>query len=250
VNQYSMALRTEEHFKKQHGKFYGSPKDIRFVVYDDEMWKLCLKNINEYDLVVDFGSGAGTLLYNVSQFSKARLFCIEQAESAIMQSRALISGLNAIKGNIMETPLRNECIDFAFSTMVIEHVDDKKFVEEVYRTLKPGGYFFVTSVIKTKNAFYFYKNNAGETVLEPSHLREYKSIQEFESVLNPFGFTILKSSSPRIRYPLLDPLFKWYVKVLGIKNLIEWKSIELLRLSTQIPIPGYFAAEVLAKKTQ
>ena len=148
----------------------------------------------------------------------------------------------------MNTPLKNECIDFIFSTMVIEHVDDKNFAREVYRTLKPGGYFFVTSVIKGKNAWYFYKNDSGETVLEPSHLKEYKSIRELEDVLKPLGFTIIKSSSPRICFPLLDPIFKLLIKFLGIKNLLEWKPIELLRLSTQIPIPGYYAAEILAKK--
>ena len=62
-------------------------------------------------------------------------------------------------------------------------------------------------------------------------------------------FTIVKSSAPRIRYPLLDPFFKLLVKCTGMKNLLEWKPIEFLRLSTQIPIPGYFAAEILAKKT-
>ena len=249
MKQHSTTLQTEQYFEKQYGNFYGSPKNIRFVIYDDEMWQLCLKHIKESDLVADYGFGGGTLLHNVAQFSNAKLFGIEQAGPAIMESKAFIPRLNAVKGNITETPLKNECIDFIFSTMVIEHVDDKNFAKEVYRTLKPGGYFFVTSVIKAKNAWYFYKNASGETVLEPSHLKEYKSIQEFESVLQPLGFTIVKSSAPRIRYPLLDPLFKLLVKCTGIKNLLEWKPIEFLRLSTQIPIPGYFAAEILAKKT-
>ena len=103
-------------------------------------------------------------------------------------------------------------------------------------------------MIKSKNAWYFYKNSTGETVLEPSHLKEYKSIQEFENILKPLGFTIVKSSAPRIRFPLLDPLFKLVIKYAKIKNLIGWKSIEFLRLLTKIPIPGYFAVEVLAKK--
>ena len=60
-----MALLTERHFEKQDGKSLGSPKDIRFVIYDHEMWQLCLNHINESDLVADYGSGAGTLLYNI-----------------------------------------------------------------------------------------------------------------------------------------------------------------------------------------
>ena len=239
---------TEQYFEKQYSNFYGSPKDIRFAIYDHEMWQLCLNRINESHLVADYGSGGGTLLYNVGRFSNAKLLGIEQAGAAIKQSKSLIPQTNIVKGNIMNTPFKNECIDFIFSTMVIEHVDENNFVHEVYRTLKPGGYFFVNSVIKTKNAWYFYKNDSGETVLEPSHLKEYKSIRELEDVLKPLGFTIIKSSSPRICFPLLDPIFKLLIKFLGIKNLLEWKPIELLRLSTQIPIPGYYAAEILAKK--
>jgi SAM-dependent methyltransferase len=170
------------------------------------------------------------------------------AELAIIQSKSLIPQLDIIKGDILNTPMKSKSIDFIFSTMVVEHIDDEIFFDKVFRTLRPGGYFFVTSVIKSKNAWYFYKNTAGETVLEPSHLREYKSIQEFENILKPRGFTIIKSSAPRICYPLLDPLLKLVIKFTKIKNLIGWRSIELLRLLTKIPIPGYFAVEVLAKK--
>ena len=56
---------TEQYFEKQYSNFYGSPKDIRFAIYDHEMWQLCLNHINESDLVADYGSGAGTLLYNI-----------------------------------------------------------------------------------------------------------------------------------------------------------------------------------------
>jgi SAM-dependent methyltransferase len=243
-----MPFKADQYFENGWSNYYGSPRNIRFFIYDNSMWKLCLKYLNESDLVADYGSGGGTLLYNIDKFSNARLIGIEKTEQAIMQTKSLIPQVNIIRGDILNTPFKSESIDFIFSTMVIEHVDDKKFSEEVFRTLRPGGYFFVTSVIKSKNAWYFYKNTAGETVLEPSHLKEYKSIQEFENILKPRGFTIIKSSAPRICYPLLDPLLKLVVKFTKIKNLIGWRSIEFLRLLTKVPIPGYFAVEVLAKK--
>ena len=243
-----MPFKVDQHFENQWSNYYGSPKNIRFIIYDNSMWKLCLKYLRESDLVADYGSGGGTLLYNIAQFSNARLIGIEKSEQAILQTKSSVPQVNIIRGDILNTPFKSESLDFIFSTMVVEHVDDKKFSEEVFRALKPGGYFFVTSVIRSKNAWYFYKNTAGETVLEPSHLKEYKSIQEFENIFKPLGFTIVKSSAPRIRFPLLDPLFKIVIKFSKIKNLIQWKSIEFLRLFTQVPIPGYFAVEVLAKK--
>jgi SAM-dependent methyltransferase len=165
-----------------------------------------------------------------------------------MQSKSLNPQLDLIRGDTLSTPFKSESIDFIFSTMAIEHVDDKKFLEEFFRALRSRGYFFVTYVIKSENAWYFYKNTTGETVLEPSHLKEYKYVQEFKNILKPLGFTIVKSCVPRIRFPLLDPLFKLVIKYAKIKKLIGWKSVEFLRLLTKILLPGYFAVEVLAFK--
>ena len=34
INKYSMAPRTEGYYEKRHDEALGSPKDIRFVIYD------------------------------------------------------------------------------------------------------------------------------------------------------------------------------------------------------------------------
>ena len=80
-----MAPQTEQYYEKRHDESLGSPKDIRFVIYDHEMWQLCLNHINESDLVADYGSGVGTLLYNVGRFSNAKLLGVEQAEAIVKQ---------------------------------------------------------------------------------------------------------------------------------------------------------------------
>jgi len=237
------------YFNTNYGKSFGSPKHIRFVIYDEEIWRLCIKHLEFSRIVVDFGSGGGTLLYNIAKKNEAMLIGIEQADHALAQSLALIPKMKGVKGDILNTALKKESIDFALSTMVIEHVDDNKFISEVHRVLKPRGYFLVTSVLKSSNAWYFYKNESGETVLEPTHLREYKSSLEFESLIKMHGFSIIKSKTPRIRFPLLDPFIKTLVKIFNFKNLMTYKPIETIRLATQIPIPGYYAIEVLAQKS-
>ena len=63
-----MALKTDQHFEKQWSHYYGSPKNISFAIYDSSMLELCLKYLKESDLVADFGSGGGTLLYNLAKF--------------------------------------------------------------------------------------------------------------------------------------------------------------------------------------
>ena len=96
------------------------------------MWKLCLKYLKESELVADYGSGGGTLLYNLAKFANARVIGIEKAEPAIMQSKSLNPQLDVIRGNILNTPFKSESIDFIFSTMAIEHVDDKNFQKKFF----------------------------------------------------------------------------------------------------------------------
>ena len=241
-------LNTARYFEGKYQKIYGTPRNICFAVYDRKIWAQCIKLLKHCNVVADFGAGVGTLLYNVSKVTSAKLISIDQAKSALQESKTLIPRLETLNEDILNTSLANNSLDFCLSTMTIEHVDDKKFASEVFRVLKPGGYFFVTSVIKSKNAWYFHKNANGEIVLEPTHLREYKSADEFERLLKSCEFNIIQTKTPRIRFPLLDPLFKAIIHLTHLKNFLEIKPIEFLRLNSRIPIPGYFAVETLAQK--
>ncbi|KMP10860.1 hypothetical protein UR09_04995 [Candidatus Nitromaritima sp. SCGC AAA799-A02] len=217
-------------------------------MYDSEIWNLCIDQLKRAQTVVDFGSGGGTLLYNVAQFTDAELIGVEQSDHAIAQSLELIPRMRPLKENILNTSLKDESVDFAMSTMVIEHIEENPFLSEVYRVLKPQGFFLVTSVIKKPNAWYFYKNASGESVLEPSHLREYKSLEQFENLIKGIGFSIIRSKTPRICFPLLDPFLKLLIRAFKLNNLMTRQPIEALRLATRAPIPGYFAVETLAQK--
>ena len=241
-------LNTAEYFEKKYQNSYGTPRNICFAVYDQKIWNQCVELLKNCNIVADFGAGVGTLLYNVSKVTNAKLISIDHANLALQESKALIPRLETLNEDILNTSLENNSIDFCLSTMTIEHVDDKKFVAEVFRVLKPGGYFFVTSVIKSKHAWYFHKNAKGDIVLEPTHLREYKSADEFEHLLTSCGFNIMQTKTPRIRFPLLDPFFKGIIHLTRLKNVLEIRPVEFLRLVSRIPVPGYFAVETLAKK--
>ena len=242
---------TKKYFEKKYSETLSSPKDIKFVIYDNEIWHECLKLLKHASVVADFGSGGGTLLYNVSKVTNAKIIGIEQSEATILHSKTLVPGMLTLSEDILNTSLKNESIDFSFSTMAIEHVDEDQFVSEAYRVLKSGGYFLITSVMKKGHAWYFYKNDNGETVLEPTHLREYVSSRELENVLQYHGFSIVKSKASQIRFPLIDPLIKILARTTGskfVKNLPTTRLIEKLRLLLRISVPGYFAIEILARK--
>jgi len=54
--------------------------------------------------------------------------------------------LHIITGTIESSKIPENSVDVALASHVIEHVNNpKSFVDEVYRSLKPGGYFFITT---------------------------------------------------------------------------------------------------------
>ena len=67
-------------------------------------------------------------------------------------------------------------LDAVLSTMVLEHVpDERAYLSEIRRVLRPGGRAYVTTVFKKPWAWYFRKRD-GESVLDTSHLREYTDL--------------------------------------------------------------------------
>jgi len=105
-------------------------------------------------------------------------------------------------GDVSNTELKSNHFDLAICEQVIEHLEsDKMLLEEVYRILKNYGYFYISSVIKKPWAIYKYRNN-GKFVLDPTHVREYKSKNEFLDLLRKNNFEILKSRMSLVKRKL------------------------------------------------
>lgn len=133
--------------------------------------------------------------------------------------------------------------------MVIEHVDDRQFVSEIHRVLRPQGIALISSVVKRKWAWYFYKNEHGERVLGPTHLREYKSIAEFTRLFQS-GFDLIDVQTTQCA-PLIEPFFRtlfvrtrntWF-RDAPTKNQL-FRALRYIR----VPIPGYYSIEIIVRK--
>lgn len=242
----------KEHFELQYQrKGFFSPRDIQFLIYDREIWDFAKKLLQNCQTVVDLGAGGGTLLYNVSRVSAARIIAIDFADIAVSFLRKMFPQAVVLKEDVTQTSLADESSDFVMSTMTIEHVDDRKLLREANRILREEGYFLVTTVLRSPKAWYFYKDKQGKSALEPTHLREYGSLAGFLELLNKSGFKVLKAKTPKIKYPLIDPIVKLVFGFFRNKfwnSLPETSAIEFLRKISRIPIPGYCAIEVIAQK--
>jgi hypothetical protein len=89
--------------------------------------------------------------------------------------------------------------------------------------------------------------------MDPTHLREYSSQEEFENVVKSAGFTIVKTELSPLKLSVLEfivrrvvvPLFK-------PKNInaffVKHPVLNYLRCKINIHPPGYFIVETIARK--
>ena len=91
--------------------------------------------------VLDMGSSDSYILKNLSlKRTRGRKYGIDRYDPDVP-----ISDVTYIKGDLLQTPLPDECLDYITCLSVIEHqVDYNLFAAEVYRLLVARGKLFVT----------------------------------------------------------------------------------------------------------
>lgn len=88
---------------------------------------------------------------------------------------ALPANVEFVETKVPPLPFADASFDYVVSFQVIEHIrNDKAFVREVYRVLKPGGKFIVST-----------PNKPMSLTRNPWHVREYTAA-EFSNLLSPF----------------------------------------------------------------
>jgi len=148
--------------------------------------------------------------------------------------------------------LKPKKFNIEISTQVIEHVPDQiSFLKGVYSLLKPQSYFYISSVLKKKNAFWIYRNN-GRIVLDPTHIHEFESQDEFISLLKKNGFSPIYIQTYPVKYGLMECLIR-FLNIIGlqIRNTEfffinhDWTShVNKIK----IPVPGYLIIEGLFRR--
>ena len=92
------------------------------------------------------------------------------------------------------------------STQVIEHIDDIKMFVAIKRTVRTNGIIYISTVFKKWYGWYFYRCN-DNWVLDPSHLREYTTDEEFLSLFDD-EFLLLENKKTLLWFLLFDFILK------------------------------------------
>lgn len=206
-----------------------------------------------FTTLLDCGCGDGALLYALKQnnyFRGKKIIAVDLSKNRVELVKKIDPKILALVDSA-ETleKIENNSIDFLISKHVIEHVDDKKMLNAVGRTMKKDGIAYIATIFKKWWGWYYYRKD-GKWTMDVTHLREYMKDKELLDLIDKQTFKILEIKKTQLSFPIID----FIVRRLFIYNLIANRKIfsknklfNLLRMAT-VPVPGYYNWEIILRK--
>jgi ubiquinone/menaquinone biosynthesis C-methylase UbiE len=197
-------------------------------------------------LAVDIGCGEGRTLASLKErLGPDRLIGIDLS---VHRARIVASlGFKSVVADGHKLPITDKSTSLVLCRHVIEHVEsDDLLVSDMRRILHEDGVLYLETPLRKRGAWYFYRNNDGRRVLDPTHAREYGSVRELEEVLTRNGLTPIELNVGPITFPLTHILYRVFsgnrspsIRVIG---LLERKTVNLR-------VPRYAEIQVLARRS-
>ncbi len=128
--------------------------------------------------VLDVGAGAGRLSLRLAE-KGADVTALDVSEEIIKKIKNV--KIKKVIGDAESLDFPDESFDIVIATFLIVHLKDlKRFFDEVYRVLKPGGLFLVTNINQRKAPAV--KTKEGLVEIESHYHKPEKVIEELESL--------------------------------------------------------------------
>jgi len=114
----------------------------------------------------------------------------------------------------------------------------------------PGGFVYLSTVIRKRGAWYFRRSPDGRRVLDSTHLREYAASNDVTRLLEDGGFKIVEIRRSRLFFPIANPVVRWLparwpfkaVQQIFLQPATRWME------AFSLPIPRYRSIEILAQR--
>ena len=166
-------------------------------------------------MLADLGAGDGGTLWPLDRAGLVgeTIYAVDISAEHVALCERLSPKVHGIVSDVAHVDeLADASVDALISSQVIEHLpDDRVLAPEIARLLKPGGWFYLASVIRGPHAFWLYKGKPPAPErwqLDPTHMREYESEEHFRSVLEHPELELDVVRSSQLKFPLTDPLFR------------------------------------------
>ena len=201
--------------------------------------------------LADLGCGDGPLFPALARRGyispEQQVYAVDLEAARLARVEARFPWVETVVASADSVPtIADASLDAVISTMVMEHVpDERAYLGEILRQLRPGGRAYLTTVFKKPWAWYFRKRE-GESVLDTSHLREYTDLAAFRALVTGSGLELVALERRLLWFPLLDPLlFRLGGRVPGLAR--RQALLRTLR-AVKVPIPGYYALELVVER--
>ena len=213
-------------------------------------------------VLADLGAGDGGTLWplDCAGLVGETIYAVDISAMHVALCERLSPKVRGIVSDVARVAeLGDESVDAVVSSQVIEHLpDDRVLAPEIARVLRPGGWFYVASVIRGPRAFWFYKGKPPAPErwqLDPTHMREYASEEDFRAALEHPALDLEVVRSSQLKFPLTD----FAVRVASRARLIAAEALPEVylkgprwlakaRRAVGVPIPGYRWVEATGRK--
>jgi 2-polyprenyl-3-methyl-5-hydroxy-6-metoxy-1,4-benzoquinol methylase len=208
-------------------------------------------------VLADLGAGEGAIAYALDQAGlvRERIYAVDLSERALAVAAGLSDKIVPVVSDVARVAeLTGASVDAVTSSQVIEHLpDDRALAAEIARVLRPGGWFYVSSVVRGPHAWWFRRGSLGWQ-LDPTHVREYASESEFAAAIEHPQLELERVGSRSLRFPLSDPLLRGAAaaRVVSAERLAAMYEHNALlartRSAVQLRVPGYRWVEAVGHR--
>jgi len=177
----------------------------------DKAVKFC--KLSSKDFIMDLGCGMGATVNYLYEKYNIRAVGIDPSEKLINIGREKYSHANLVRGRGEKIPFENEKFHGVFAECTLSLMDDLKcVVGEVFRVLKPKGWFVITDV---------YAKN-------PEFIRDLKNISVNSCMRNPQDLELLKETMKKSGFHiLLLEDCSQMLKQLMVKTIFSYGSMSI-----------------------
>jgi SAM-dependent methyltransferase len=208
-------------------------------------------------VLADLGAGEGAILYALDRagLGGQKIYAVDLSPTSIALAEQLSPKVVGIVGDVTDVPdIPAGSVDAITSSQVIEHLpDDRALAPEIARLLCPGGWFYVSTVLRGPRAWWFRRGSLGWQI-DPTHVREYPSEDAFAAALVHPELEVEQVRSRPLRFPVADPALRLAARarLLSPERLTtiyeRSRAAARAREKLQLRVPGYWWVEAVGRK--
>jgi SAM-dependent methyltransferase len=208
-------------------------------------------------VLADLGAGEGAILYALERAGLVgeKIYAVDLSRSSLALAEGLSRKVVPILSDVARVDdIPSGSVDAVTSSQVIEHLpDDRALAREIARLLRPGGWFYVSTLLRGPRAWWFRRGPLGWQV-DPTHVREYPTEEAFAAALSHPELELEAIESRPLRFPVTDPA----LRLAAAAHLVAPEKLTTvyersrtaakLREAVQVRVPGYEWVDAVGRK--